>query len=125
MKFKVCTVGQPSDPNYRALAEMYQQRIRRYVDMEMVSVRPERQESRSVAEIRIRDTGKGVPRRLRDKIFKVAITAESGHQGLGIGSLLVTTLIEENGGKIELEKPGPGDTTVLIRLPIGRQARKK
>jgi 23S rRNA (pseudouridine1915-N3)-methyltransferase len=56
MKFKVCTVGQPSDPNYKALAEMYQQRIRRYIDMEMVSVRPERQESRSVVEIRSRDT---------------------------------------------------------------------
>jgi signal transduction histidine kinase len=76
-------------------------------------------------EIRICDTGKGVPRRLRDKIFKVAITAKNGHRGLGIGSLLVTTLVEENGGNIELEKPGPGDTTVLIRLPIGRQAKTR
>jgi len=75
------------------------------------------------AEIRIRDTGKGVPRRLRDKIFKVAITGRRNHKGLGIGSLLVTTLVEENGGTIELEKPGPGDTTVLMRLPIGEQAK--
>jgi GAF domain-containing protein len=74
-------------------------------------------------EIRIRDTGKGVPPRLRHKIFKVAITGRRNHKGLGIGSLLVTTLVEENGGMIELEKPGPGDTTVLLRLPIGRQAK--
>jgi 23S rRNA (pseudouridine1915-N3)-methyltransferase len=56
MKFKVCTVGQPSDPNYRALSEMYQSRIRRYVDLEMVAVRPERQESRSSAEIKLLET---------------------------------------------------------------------
>jgi signal transduction histidine kinase len=76
------------------------------------------------AEIRICDSGKGVPRHLRDKIFRVAITAKSGHKGLGIGSLLAKTLVEENGGTIELEKPGPGDTTVLIRLPSSRQAKK-
>ena len=75
------------------------------------------------AEIRIRDTGKGVPRKLQDKIFKVAITGRRNHKGLGIGSLLVTTLVEENGGIIELEKPGPGDTTVLLRLPILKQAK--
>jgi 23S rRNA (pseudouridine1915-N3)-methyltransferase len=56
MKFKVCTIGQPSDTNYRALAEMYQLRIRRYVDLEMVPVRPERQETRSSAEIKLRET---------------------------------------------------------------------
>lgn len=56
MKFKVCTIGQPSDTNYRALAEMYQLRICRYVDLEMVPVRPERQETRSSAEIKRRET---------------------------------------------------------------------
>jgi signal transduction histidine kinase len=75
-------------------------------------------------EIRISDTGKGVPENLRDKIFRVAITGRSNHKGLGIGSLLVTTLVEENNGRIELEKPGPGDTTVLIRLPYAGRAEK-
>jgi GAF domain-containing protein len=79
---------------------------------------------RQWVEIRIQDTGKGVPKRLRDKLFKVQITGKRPHAGLGIGSLLVTTLVEENQGTIELEKPGPGDTTVLIRLPIYRQAKK-
>jgi GAF domain-containing protein len=76
------------------------------------------------AEIRIQDTGRGVPLPLRDKLFKVPITARRRSKGLGIGTLLVTTLVEENGGTIELEKPGPGDTTVLIRLPIERQAKR-
>ena len=79
---------------------------------------------RQWVEIRIQDTGKGVPPGLRDKLFKVQITGRRPHAGLGIGSLLVTTLVDENQGTIELEKPGPGDTTVLIRLPIDRQAKK-
>ena len=77
------------------------------------------------AELRIQDTGKGVPRKLQDKLFQVAITGRRNPKGLGIGSLLVTTLVEENGGTVELEKPGPGDTTVLIRLPIDRRAKKR
>lgn len=58
MKFKVCTVGQPSDPNYRALADMYQQRIRRYVDFDLISVRAERLEARSNSEIQIREAAR-------------------------------------------------------------------
>lgn len=76
------------------------------------------------AEVRIRDTGRGVPARVRDKLFKVAITDKRRRAGLGIGSLLVKTLVEENNGLIELEKPGPGNTTVLIQLPIASKSKK-
>jgi signal transduction histidine kinase len=80
---------------------------------------------RKWAEIRITDTGKGIPRSLQDEIFKVPITGRRNHKGLGIGSVLVTTLVEEHQGTVELESPGPGDTTVLLRLPISRQAKKE
>jgi GAF domain-containing protein len=80
---------------------------------------------RQWVEIRIQDTGKGVPRNLREQIFKQPMTGKRKHSGLGIGSVLATTLMEETGGSIELEKPGPGDTTVLLRLPIAKQAKKK
>jgi K+-sensing histidine kinase KdpD len=79
---------------------------------------------RQWAEIRVTDTGRGVPKRLRDKIFKFAVTGRRNPAGLGIGSLLAKTIIEENRGNIELEKPGPGDTTVLIKLPIEGRVRK-
>ena len=80
---------------------------------------------KQMIELRIQDTGRGVPRKLRNKLFQVAITGRRNPKGLGIGSLLVTTLVEEHGGTIELEKPGPGDTTVLLRLPIAQRARKR
>jgi GAF domain-containing protein len=80
---------------------------------------------RQWVEIRIQDTGKGVPRRLQDIIFKQAVTGKRTHSGLGIGSVLATTLMEETGGSIALEKPGPADTTVLLRLPVAKQAKRR
>jgi signal transduction histidine kinase len=97
-------------------------RVAMFANAGQITVSASRQ--RQWVEIRLQDTGKGVPKRLRDKLFKVQITGKRPHAGLGIGSLLVTTLVEENQGTIELEKPGPCDTTVLIRLPIDRQAKR-
>lgn len=70
------------------------------------------------AEIRIQDTGSGVPEAIRCKLFKELVPKEQDRAGMGIGGLLAATIIEEHEGSIELEKPGPGDTTVLISLPV-------
>jgi signal transduction histidine kinase len=68
-------------------------------------------------EVRIQDNGGGVPQAIHHKLFKELIPPMDDKQGMGIGSLLVATIIEMHNGEISLEKPGPGDTTVLIRLP--------
>lgn len=70
------------------------------------------------AEVRVTDKGRGVPEALRDKLFKEPMPKEQDATGMGLGALLVATIIEEHGGSVKLEKPGPGDTTVLIRLPV-------
>lgn len=71
------------------------------------------------AEVRIQDTGLGVPREVQPKLFRELVSKGEDDVGMGVGSLLAATIIEEHEGTIELEKPGPGDTTVLIRLPVG------
>lgn len=70
------------------------------------------------AEVRIRDTGTGIPEDIRGLLFKELVTKDKPSLGMGIGGLLAATLVEEHGGRITLERPGPGDTTVLIELPI-------
>lgn len=67
--------------------------------------------------IRIQDTGNGVPDSIRKTLFKDMTAKEQHASGMGIGGLLVATIVEEHGGIIELERSGPGDTTVLICLP--------
>ena len=71
-------------------------------------------------EVRIRDTGDGIPKEIRNKLFRELIPPKDDKKGMGIGSLLVATIIEMHDGEVSLEKPGPGDTTILIRLPYIR-----
>jgi GAF domain-containing protein/ActR/RegA family two-component response regulator len=76
------------------------------------------------AEVRIQDTGTGVPEAIRCRLFRELIPKEQDKAGMGIGGLLAATIVEEHEGSIELEKPGPGDTTVLIRLPVAGDAEQ-
>jgi signal transduction histidine kinase len=74
------------------------------------------------AEVRIQDTGAGVPESIRQLLFKEQVPKEKDPTGMGIGALLAATIIEDQNGTIEMEKFGPGNTTVLIRLPVEKQA---
>jgi len=68
-------------------------------------------------EIRVTDTGKGISRVVQKRIFKELIPREEDKNGMGIGSLLAATIIEEHDGMITVEKTGNTGTTILIRLP--------
>jgi signal transduction histidine kinase len=70
------------------------------------------------AEVRIRDTGSGVPEAIQPRLFKELIPKEEDETGMGLGSLLAATIVEEHEGRIELEPSGSGGTTVLIHLPV-------
>lgn len=76
-----------------------------------------------MTEIRIQDSGNGVPEEIRSKLFQELIPKEQDKIGMGIGCLLAATIIEEHYGSIELEKSDPGDTIILIRLPIFAQGQ--
>jgi signal transduction histidine kinase len=67
-------------------------------------------------EIRIRDTGAGIPHKRLDEAFKPFQTTKA--KGLGLGLPLAKRIVERLGGSIALQSdPGLG-TTVLLRLPI-------
>jgi signal transduction histidine kinase len=70
------------------------------------------------AELRVCDTGEGVPPAVRNKLFKELIPKERDSKGMGIGGLLVATIIEDHEGSVELESSSPEGTTVLVRLPV-------
>ena len=70
-------------------------------------------------EIRIRDTGKGIPESLRDKIFQSGYTSKPAGQGTGLGLTLSKRIIVDlHGGKLDFEsRPGEG-ATFIIHLPF-------
>jgi hypothetical protein len=67
-------------------------------------------------EIRIADTGAGIPPALREKIFRLYFTTKQG--GSGIGLAMTFRIVQLHDGTIDFEsEPGKG-TTFLIRLPM-------
>jgi hypothetical protein len=68
------------------------------------------------AEIRISDTGPGIPPELRDKIFRLYFTTRK--EGSGIGLAMTFRIVQLHNGGIDFtSEPGKG-TTFSIRLPI-------
>jgi signal transduction histidine kinase len=68
------------------------------------------------AEIRISDTGPGIPPELREKIFRLYFTTRQ--DGSGIGLAMTFRIVQLHDGTIDFtSEPGKG-TTFVIRLPI-------
>jgi hypothetical protein len=68
------------------------------------------------AEIRISDTGPGIPPELREKIFRLYFTTRK--EGSGIGLAMTFRIVQLHDGTIDFtSEPGKG-TTFFIRLPI-------
>lgn len=64
------------------------------------------------------DNGSGIPERIREKIFEPFFTTKAAHQGTGIGLSLVSTIIKEHNGKLDLKTEIDKGTTFTITLPV-------
>jgi signal transduction histidine kinase len=67
--------------------------------------------------IDIEDTGPGIPRAIRDRLFQPFVTAGKDH-GLGLGLALCRQTVLDHGGDIWIE-PARG-ARFVIRLPLSR-----
>jgi len=68
------------------------------------------------AEIRISDTGTGIPPELREKIFRLYYTTKP--EGSGIGLAMTFRIVQLHDGAIDFaSEPGNG-TTFVLRLPV-------
>lgn len=72
-------------------------------------------------DIRVKDTGAGIPSELRERIFEKYIQAESKNSamtrtGRGLGLAFCRLAIEAHGGSIHVESTGYG-TTFCVKLP--------
>ncbi len=67
------------------------------------------------AEVRITDTGSGIPDGIKDKIFRPFFTTKD--KGTGLGLAIVRSIIEEHNGEIVIESKEGQGTTVAVRIP--------
>jgi len=69
-------------------------------------------------EIRVADTGPGIPEEILPRIFDPFFTTKPQHRGTGLGLSVSLGLIESHGGTIWAESPPGEGATFIIRLPV-------
>jgi signal transduction histidine kinase len=75
-------------------------------------------------EIRVEDTGTGIPPEIRDRVFDLFFTTKDVGQGTGQGLAIALAIVVENyGGTIDFESEVGRGTTFIVRLPIQREER--
>jgi signal transduction histidine kinase len=82
------------------------------------------QETADHLEIRVRDSGRGVPESLKSRIFDPFITHGKAN-GTGLGLTIAQKIVQDHGGDLQLESSSPGSTVFLVLLPIVRSSAAK
>ncbi|HEX2690528.1 MAG TPA: HAMP domain-containing sensor histidine kinase [Kofleriaceae bacterium] len=67
--------------------------------------------------IAVTDTGIGIPADIKDKIFDPFYTTKEGRGGTGLGLAVVSGIVKEHDGWIDVEDAKPGGTVFKVFLP--------
>ena len=77
-----------------------------------------RSSDEGVINIRVSDTGTGIPPELTEKVFDPFFTTKKPGKGTGLGLALVRRIVMLHNGTISIEKTGYEGTVFLIELPL-------
>ena len=70
---------------------------------------------RAMVAVTVSDTGTGMDERSQERMFEPFFTTRPG--GTGLGLAIVRRLVDDNGGRIEVESAVGSGTHITIRLP--------
>ncbi len=76
-------------------------------------------------EIKIADTGRGIPEEIRNRIFDPFFTTKDVGKGTGLGLSISHGIIQDHGGRIELDSEIGKGTTFRIYLPLAGQENEE
>ncbi|HDI60079.1 MAG TPA: PAS domain-containing protein [Desulfobacteraceae bacterium] len=71
------------------------------------------------AVIEVGDTGPGIPPEVLPHIFEPFFTTKEEGQGTGLGLSMVYSIVENHGGRTEVDSSPESGTTFRVRLPVG------
>jgi len=71
-------------------------------------------------EIRIHDSGHGIPNGIRDSLFDPFVSSGKPN-GTGLGLAIVSKIVQDHSGSVSIEQTSESGTTVLVRLPAIEQ----
>jgi two-component system NtrC family sensor kinase len=69
-------------------------------------------------ELRVADTGPGIPEDLASQIFMPFFTTKAPGEGTGLGLSISYRIIEHHGGKISVRQAEGGGTEFMVSLPV-------
>jgi len=69
-------------------------------------------------ELRVSDTGSGIPVDIRHQIFDPYFTTKAFGRGTGLGLAIVTAIVQDAGGEIAVESEPEHGTSFRIFLPV-------
>jgi two-component system nitrogen regulation sensor histidine kinase NtrY len=72
--------------------------------------------SRDAVEIVVADTGHGVTRELKEKLFLPYFSTKK--RGTGLGLAIVSRIVEDHHGSIRVEENRPVGTRFIVELPV-------
>jgi two-component system, NtrC family, sensor histidine kinase HydH len=81
-----------------------------------VSVQPTTQNDREGVELRLTDTGPGVPEELREEIFNPFVTTKK--TGVGLGLSIVSKIVDGHHGSIHVENAPEGGAVFTLFFPL-------
>ncbi|MGI8496965.1 MAG: two-component system sensor histidine kinase NtrB [Gemmatimonadaceae bacterium] len=73
--------------------------------------------------VEVRDSGKGIPRSELPKVFEPFYTTKGPGRGTGLGLAICYGIIQEHGGRIEVESAVGVGSTFRVVLPSGEEPR--
>jgi two-component system NtrC family sensor kinase len=72
--------------------------------------------------VQVRDTGAGIPARIRDRIFEPFVTTKEEGKGVGLGLAVVYGIVQRHHGRIEVESHEGSGTEFSVHVPFRRPA---
>ncbi len=73
-------------------------------------------------DVRVQDTGGGIPPAQMSKIFEPYFTTRQSRSGTGLGLYITKKVIEDHHGSIKVESTPDVGTVFTIRLPLLNQS---
>ena len=70
-------------------------------------------------EIRVADTGPGLPEQVRDRLFEPFVTTKP--DGMGVGLSVCRTIVEAHGGQLSGEDRAGGGTVFRLTIPVAEE----
>ncbi len=83
----------------------------------MIQTKLEKENDKATVIVQVIDNGIGIPNNIINKIFDPFFTTKDPDKGTGLGLSISKTMIEEFGGKLEIESVPMHSTVVTISLP--------